>query len=129
MYQVVFQVFVIIVAVELLVIVLAYGLWIYLHAVLSKRLDPILLKEPYFTKSEQMNCLVWPLSFIKSLNYIGLIAAPKVAKRKRFRGFNQELPLSPQLKRLCRIQFTLMLMLVVVGVTFFGYMGIALAII
>lgn len=35
--------------------IICYPLWYILHRVLSKRLDPIMLKEPYFNRTEQFN--------------------------------------------------------------------------
>lgn len=66
-------------------VAISYPLWFILHRLLAP-LDNVLLKEPYFQKSEQINCLVWPLSYWKTMIYSLLIAAPKASKRKRFKG-------------------------------------------
>ncbi len=87
----------------------AYPLWVFLHHLLLKRLDHLLFIEPYFTKEERLNYLVWPLSYLKSMNYIGLIAVPRIAKRKRFKGFDSPLPVSEKVVILCKIEFALML--------------------
>ena len=121
----VFVIFMIICAIGLGVGVTFYPLWIILHNILVPKLDHILFKEPYFKKSELINYVDWPLSFIKSINYIGLIAFPKLAKRKRFKGFNGQLPVGPILKIVCKFEFSLMLFGAVMCVVAFGYLGIA----
>lgn len=83
-------------------------LWIYLHRVLS-RLDDILLREPYFRRSEQINCLVWPFNYWKTGIYFTLIAAPNISRRKRFKGLTDPLPVSRRTVIACRIQFSLLL--------------------
>ncbi len=102
-----------------------YPLWIVLHNVLGPKLDHILFKEPYFRKSELANYVSWPLSLVKSVNYIYLIAAPGWAKRKRFKELKEPLPISRSLTVFCKIQFCLMLFGAVMFFIFFGYMGIA----
>lgn len=86
-----------------------YPLWIILHHILSKRLDNILFREPYFQQSELKNYLHWPLSYIKSINYIYLIATPSLAKRKRFKGLNEPLPIGKATVFACRFELFLML--------------------
>ncbi|SRR5690606_11275336 len=102
-----------------------YPLWIILHNILCPKLDHILFKEPYFKKSELVNYGDWPLSFLKSMNYVYLIAAPSLAKRKRFKGSNEHLPIGPILKFICKVEFCLMLCGGLMCIVFFSYMGIA----
>jgi|SRR5690625_159062 len=85
-----------------------YPLWYILHRVLSKRLDPLLLKEPYFNRAEQFNYQFFPLYLVKAVNYIALVAWPTLAKKRRFKGSREDLPISPALRAVCIIQFTLM---------------------
>jgi hypothetical protein len=103
-----------------LAMIVVFPLWIILHNKLSK-LDSILLREPFFKKSEQINCLVWPLSYLKTVNYIGLIAAPRYAKRVRFRGFNDPLPVDKRTVIACKVQFWLMVFCGFMGVVYFAY--------
>src|SRR5690625_1369342 len=70
----------------LFVSIICYPLWYILHRVLSKRLDPILLKEPYFNRAKQFNYQFFPLYLVKAVNYIALVAWPTLAKKRRFRG-------------------------------------------
>lgn len=98
-----------------------YPLWFVLHKILSKRLDSILFKEPYFKRSELSNYLVFPLSSLKSLAYIYLIAIPAWAKKKRFKGFSDPLPVSTPIIVACKIQFSLMLFGLVFAVVFFSF--------
>lgn len=85
-----------------------YPLWYILHRVLSKRLDPLLLKEPYFNRAEQFNYQFFPLYLVKAVNYIALVAWPTLAKKRRFRGLREELPIGSSLRAVCIIQFSLM---------------------
>lgn len=89
--------------------VTCYPLWYILHRFLSKRLDPLLLKEPYFTRAEQFNYQFFPLYLVKAINYVYLVAWPTLAKKKRFKGLNHELPISPALRAACIVLFSLML--------------------
>lgn len=121
----VFLIALILCAIGLVLGATVYPLWIILHNILGPKLDRILFKEPYFKKSELVNYVSWPLSFVKSINYIYLIAAPGWAKRKRFKGLKKPLPISTTLKIFCKIEFGLMLFGAVMFFVFFGYMGIA----
>lgn len=121
-----FIAFVVIAIFGLAVAIAAYSLWAVLHNILCKKLDPILFKEPYFQKSELVNYLCWPLSSLRSMNYITLIAAPSIAKRKRFSGFDGSLPVGRKLRAMCKVQFLLMLTLVLFFFVFFGYMTVVI---
>lgn len=124
----VFLIFIVIMAIGLLIALTLYPLWIVLHQILPKRLDAILFKEPYFQKSELVNYQCWPLSYLKSMNYIYLIAAPSLAKKKRFKGFNEPLPIGPGLRVACKLNFSLLMAGMLMFFVFFGYMGVALLI-
>lgn len=99
---------------------IVFPLWAILHRVLSE-LDGILLREPFFKKSEQLNCQVWPLGYLKTINYIGLIAAPRYAKRVRFKGFDKQLPVSKATVLACKVQFWLMVFCGILGIVYFAY--------
>lgn len=116
-------VFLIIAVIILSASIIGYPLWMVIHHILCKKLDSILFREPYFQKSEPVNYLCWPLSCIRSLNYIGLLAAPRISKRSRFRGFDEPLPVGCALEVACKVQFSLMLVLAVMFFGFFGFGG------
>jgi hypothetical protein len=99
----------------------AYPLWFILHKRLTRKLDSILFREPYFNKQELTNYLVWPLVMVRSLNYIYLIALPQWAKKKRFKGFNQHLPVSRVETLACRVEAALVILGVLLFVLFFGF--------
>lgn len=69
-------------------ITVAFPLWFVLHRLLEP-LDAVLLREPFFPKWDQPNWQVWPVSYIKTFNYICLIAVPSIAMRKRFKGLDE----------------------------------------
>lgn len=122
----VFLIFMIICAIGFVVCIIAYFLWIILHKILGPKLDGILFREPYFQKAELINYQVWPLSLVKSINYIYLVAIPGWAKKRRFKGLNEELPVGRALKIACKIQFSAMFIGAIMFFVFFGYMGIAI---
>lgn len=64
---------------------IAFPLWFVMHRLLA-HLDDVLLREPFFPKWDQPNWQVWPVSYIKTFNYVCLIAVPRIAMRKRFKG-------------------------------------------
>lgn len=81
-------------------------LWALLHTILPSRLDALLFRSPWFQPSELSNYQVFPLSLIRSLNYSYLVAFPGLAKRKRFRGADFELPVNPGIRFLCRVHIS-----------------------
>lgn len=109
-------------AIGFVLMLIILPLWFILHRILSERLDPILLREPYFQKSEQLNCLVWPLSYWKSGIYFTLVAAPNISRRKRFKGLDEALPVGAMLTIACKVQFWLMVSGGVLGVVWFCYL-------
>lgn len=118
----VFLGFMLIIAVVFAILALLFPLWFALHRLLAP-LDRVLLREPYFQKSEQINCLVWPLSYLKTLIYICLIAAPNISKRKRFKDLDE----IPQVGRfttiLAKIHFILACSAAGMFFVYVGYMG------
>jgi hypothetical protein len=121
-----FEVFLVILAVSLVVAALAYLMWFALHRTLCPKLDPILFRAPYFSKSELTNYLYWPLSSLRSLNYVYLVAAPKMARRKRFKAFTQDVPVGRGVRVACKVHMTLMVLGVLMFFVYFGYLGWAL---
>lgn len=121
-----FNVFLGIVAAALLIGAIFYPLWAILHKILPKKLDKILFRKPYFKEAELYNYQFFPLSLVKSINYIYLIAFPRWAKRKRFKGLDTSLPVGTTVRILCKIQFSVGLIGLVMFFVFFAYLGIAL---
>ncbi len=105
-----------------------YSLWAYLHHTLPPKLDHHLFKEPYFNNQEKINYQFFPLSCLKSLNYIYLVAYPTLAKKRRFRKLDYRPNLSPVLTLLCKIQFTTGLVGLVLGVAFFVSLAVSVAV-
>lgn len=101
-------------AVPLIVLSVAVGL--VLHNALASRLDSILFKEPYFHQKELRTYVVWPLTWLKTMAYILLVTCPKLAKWKRFKGFNEALPLAWFLVVLCYIELMLLVLLMLVAI-------------
>ncbi|WP_404364567.1 hypothetical protein [Marinobacter sp.] len=106
------------------VAILFYPTWIVLHKVLSKKLDGYIFKEPYFSRSEMINYRSFPLSLVKSINYIYLVAFPRWAKRKRFQALNEDLPVGNMLTIVCQLHFSLGLVGLVLFFILFIYLGI-----
>ena len=121
-----FNIFLGIMAAGLLIGAIFYPLWAILHRSLPKKLDNILFRKPYFSDTELVNYQFFPLSLVKSINYIYLIALPRWAKRKRFRGLDVPLPVGTTSRLLCKIQFSVGLIGLAMFFVFFGYGGIAL---
>lgn len=69
----------------IILIAVAFPLWFVMHRLLA-HLDDVLLREPFFPKWDQPNWQVWPVSYLKTFNYVCLIAVPDIAMRKRFKG-------------------------------------------
>ncbi|MGQ9425213.1 hypothetical protein ACXYTJ_06255 [Gilvimarinus sp. F26214L] len=115
----IFSGFLVILAICFLLAAIVFVLWIALHRVLSKY-DDVLLREPFFRKSEQMNALVWPFNYWKTLTYICLFAAPGLSKKKRFKGLDKIPRVSKATIMASKIQFSLMCFC---GLMFFVYFG------
>lgn len=60
-------------------------------SVYFRKLDPILLKSPYFNSAEQQNYKEFPLTLYKTLIYIHLFSFRKMTG-KRFKGATIEYP-------------------------------------
>lgn len=112
---------VVLIATIFVIAAIVFPLWIALHHVLSPKLDGLLLREPYFRKFEQINSMVWPFNYWKTLTYICLIAAPRISKKRRFKGLDEALPVSKAAVIASKIQFWLMCSCVVMFFVYFGY--------
>jgi len=92
---------------------------IIMHNILYPRLDPILFKEPWFNPAQLEMFSAWPLSLIKTVIYMFLIAYPNlIRKKKRFKNLKEVPPVEPNIKIACKIYTTLHLMFVSIGVAF-----------
>ncbi|WP_347332232.1 hypothetical protein [Marinimicrobium locisalis] len=100
-------------------------MWYVLHKLLSPRLDPILLREPYFNRAEQINYRFFPLYLVKAINYIYLVAWPTMAKKRRFKGLETPLPISRGLRATCIFQVSLMIFGVLVGIIWVLFLAFA----
>lgn len=87
-----------------------------LHSTLIARLDPVLFKAPYFHEKELKSLMVWPLTMVKTLGYMMLIACPKLAKWKRFKGVGEALPVEKPLIALCYAELVMLVSLIVTSV-------------
>src|SRR5690606_29385076 len=118
-------IFMLFVGAAFLIIAVAYPLWFVLHRLLEP-LVPVLLREPFFPKWDQPNWQVWPVSYIKSFNYVCLIAVPGIAMRKRFKGLDQV----PKVRRVTRVlaktHFYTMCLGVMMGIIHLAYFGLVL---
>ncbi len=111
-----------------------------MHNLLSRRLDPILFREPWFNATQLVMFSSWPLSFIKTINYMFLIGYPDITlKVSRFTNTNRFTnrissrfkdlrlndvpPVQPSLKIACKIYTILHLLLVTIGVFMFLFLG------
>lgn len=96
-----------------------------LHRLLSSRLDPMLFKDPYFNRAEQINYRFFPLYLVKAINYIYLVAWPTMAKKRRFKGLETPLPISRGLRATCIFQVSLMIFGVLVGIIWVLFLAFA----
>ncbi len=91
-----------------------------MHLFLYRRFDPILFNNRWFTHAELNIYSLWPLSLIRSVIYMFLIAFPNLAiKTKRFKGFDLTLPVSPSLKVVSKIYIVLHYLTVMIGIAMF----------
>ena len=97
--------------------------WAIHHHYLPSRLDGRLFKQPFFQPSELNNYRFFPLSLLRSLNYIFLIGWPSLARRRRFRGLSEEIKVSRWATVLCRVQVGLIILGLALALAFFGWGG------
>lgn len=98
-------------------------LWIILHNLLYKKMDQILFIEPYFSHFELEAYSSWPLSMIKTMIYLFLITAPEFSRKRRFKGFTQELSVSMPIRLASAICVSLLFLTALCGVLLFLYGG------
>lgn len=97
--------------------------WAVLHHYLTPRLDPQLFRQPFFHASELVNYRLFPLSLLRSLNYIFLIGWPSLARRRRFRELSDKVSVSRWAVMLCRLQIGMVIVGLALAVAFFGWGG------
>ncbi len=105
----------------LLIALIFYPVWYFSHQLLCQKLDSLLFREPYFKESELRNYQFYPLCALKSGNYMYLIALPKLAKLRRFRNFEGELPVSTGLRIVSKLFIYTGVLGTVTGVAFFAF--------
>jgi len=89
---------------------------IVMHNILYKQLDPLLFKEPWFNSAQLIMFKSWPLSFIKSVIYMFLIAYPNyIRKKKRFNQLETVPTLTPRIKTACKIYTVLHVAMILIG--------------
>jgi len=89
---------------------------IVMNIILSKRLDPILFKEPWFNPQQLTMFDAWPLSFIKTVIFMFLIAYPDyIRKKKRFKDLKVVPEVQPSIKLACKIYTALHLLTVFIA--------------
>lgn len=125
----IFTVFLYLIATGFTVALIFYPLWAVLHRILCRQLDPMLFRKPFFQETELESYQAFPLSLLKSINYIYLIAYPTLARRKRFRDLDRELPISKPLKALCKLHFSIGVLGLLVFIGAAIYLGVALLVI
>jgi len=124
----------------LVFVVLLLLFLLIMHNNLCRRLDPILFKKPWFTDTQLVMFDSWPLSFIKSMQYMFLIGYPRMTLKishftnsnrftkrfsSRFNGLNlDDVPdVHPSLKIACKIYTIIHLLVVIIGVLWFLFIG------
>lgn len=120
MMEMLFHVFLGLMGLGALIGLVYFLLWAVLHRLLPPKLDPILFREPWFKKSELVNYQFFPLSLIRSLNYSYLIAWPRMAKHRRFKGFDRNLPVSAGIIVLCKVHMSAAFLGTLVAIFYFA---------
>lgn len=115
---------------ELILIITLLPFLIVMHNMLSPRLDPILFKEPWFHPQQLIIFNSWPMSFIKSVIYMFLIAYPNYTRRKkRFKDLKEVPVVSSSIQNACKLYTILHLLMVFSGIVMFLYVGSIIALI
>jgi len=111
----------------LFIFVFFFGFWAYLHKTMAKKLDGELFREPHFQPEELVNYQFFPLSLIKSINYIFLIAIPRLAINRRFKTLAGPPDVHKSTRILCKLVVTLQLIGLSIGITAFSLMAYLLS--
>lgn len=99
---------------------------ISMHSSLCRQLDPLLFKEPWFKLAQLTMFDSWPLSLIKSINYMLLIGFPTLTlKTNKFHSLKlKDVPtVSSTFKIACRIYSILHITVSFIAVALFLYIG------
>jgi len=97
-----------------------------LHLMLSRRLDPILFNYQWFSIGEVAMMSLWPFSLFKSSYYAFLITFPNFARRKRFKGLQNNLPIETPLRIASKIYMYFYILTAMVGVALLVFVVIYL---
>lgn len=92
-----------------------YGIWAYLHKTMAKNLDGEFFREPHFQPKELVNYQFFPLSLIKSMNYILLVAIPKLAINRRFKTLTGPPDVPRSTRLLCKVDVALLILILTIG--------------
>ncbi|MCH8497406.1 MAG: hypothetical protein LAT63_02925 [Marinobacter sp.] len=109
-----------IMGVAIMLMAILFPLWTALHLTLLPKLDAILFRQPFFQERELWNYQIFPLSLLRSLNYIYLVAFPRLAKKKRFKGFDESLPISWPTIAACKLHAVLCALILLMGIPYIG---------
>jgi len=107
-------------------LVLGLILLIYANVVyiaLSRRLDSILFREPWFTSAEMALFSGWPLCLIKVGHYMFLFTFPGRSRRKRFIGLKQSLPVGKPLRIASNVYIYICIIFLLTVVTILIFAG------
>jgi len=119
-------------------------LLIVMHGFLCRLLDPILFREPWFNSTQLVMFDSWPLSYIKSMNYMFLIGFPNMTLRvsrftnenwltkrfsSRFKGMHlKDVPIvHSYVKTVCKVYTVVHLLTAIVGVSMFLFIAVVYA--
>lgn len=100
-------------------IALYFPTFAWLHHRLGQRLDKQLFRAPFFNGVEQINYRSFPLSLVKTISYIQLIAVPGWARRRRFKSLSSDIVVSYSDSVLSKINFWLSAIIALYGVLYF----------
>lgn len=103
--------------------IIFYVLWGALHITLTSKYDDELFREPYFSKKEIKSLNYFPLNFLRSALYILLISFRRFKVKRRFQGLPDPIRVNPILRAACTLFFTLLVLIVSLGVTLFIAVG------
>ncbi len=96
--------------------------------ILSRRLDPILFREPWFSSAEMVMYSSWPLSLFKVSQYMLLFTFPNASKRKRFIGLKQSLPVGKSIRIASKVYSYMTILFLLIGVAYVLFIGTIYAI-
>lgn len=100
-------------------IALYFPTFVWLHYRLSQRLDRYLFRAPFFSRAEQVNYQNFPLSIVKTISYIQLIAVPGWARRRRFKELSSNVTVRNSDSLMSKVNFWLSVAITLYGLLYF----------